>query len=413
MKKLFLYIVSLFILVGCSDEIPEHEPPLQAKRTILAYLIANNNLDSAIMNNVVWMYQSLATSKDSCSLILYYKPSSSNTDIDEAQILAFFADGNGQINGQPVLEESAMTESNVIAQANKYAAVTGVATDPDVMRANLQIMTDILPSESYGLIFGSHATSWMPAVGTDIPTKSFGWDGAERNSINIPEFADVLEDCFHGDLDYILFDACMMQTAEVCYEMRNVTRYCIASVMETPLIGYPYHRILNNLYQDEIDFQKLCDDIIRFNKEERLWGTYAVVDCLQMDLFANAVREQINQHRADIESMQDFHGIQQYGVDSRPNGGNFVYFSFDIADFIKKINDNKLPETFQQILSQTVIAKSCITDASSYTAGNYASILRDEDRYCGLGMYIPGAVDNSDWNAYYRSAISWYQAVWN
>lgn len=52
MRKLFLYIVSLFILTGCSDEIPEHEQPVQAKRAILAYLIANNNLDEDIMNNV-------------------------------------------------------------------------------------------------------------------------------------------------------------------------------------------------------------------------------------------------------------------------------------------------------------------------------------------------------------------------
>lgn len=405
MKKLFLYILSFFILTGCSDEIPEHEPPLQAKRTILAYLIANNNLDSDIMNNVVWMYQSLATSEDSCSLILYYKPTSSNQYIDEPQILTFFADGCGQINGQPILEGNEITAGNVIAQTYKYAAVTGVATDPDVMRANLQMMTDIVPSERYGLVFGSHATSWMPAAGTSISTFSFGYDGAERNSINIPEFADVLEDCFHGNLDYILFDACMMQTAEVCYELRNATRYCIASVMETPRIGFPYHWILHDLYQDNIDFGKLCDDIVRFNKENQLWGTYAVVDCLQMNVFADAVREQISQHRTDIESMQDFHLFQQYGVTP------FLYFSFDIADVIKQLNDGELPLSFQQILDQTVIAKSCITDAGT-SESLYGSVLRDKNRYCGIGMYIPDAVDNTRWNAYYRSGISWYQAVW-
>ena len=94
MKKLFLYIVSLFIIVGCSDEIPEQKRPIQAKRAILAYLIANNNLDTDIMNNVVWMYESLAKSQDSCSLAIYYKPSSNNNYINEAQILTFFTDGH-------------------------------------------------------------------------------------------------------------------------------------------------------------------------------------------------------------------------------------------------------------------------------------------------------------------------------
>ncbi|WP_277232174.1 clostripain-related cysteine peptidase [Phocaeicola salanitronis] len=408
MKKLFLYIVSLFILVGCSDEIPEHERPVQSKRAILAYLIANNNLDTDIMNNVVWMYESLAQSQDSCSLAIYYKPSSSNAYINEAQILTFFTDGHGQINGQPVLEGSNITTGNVVEQALKYTAVPGIATDTEVMQANLQAMADIIPAESYGLIFGSHATSWMPAEENPfISTKSFGQDGSAYNSINIPEFADVLEASFPGNLDFVLFDACMMQTAEVCYELRNATHYCIASVMETPTVGFPYHRILSELYQDEIDFNQICTDVISFNKEMGLWGTYAVVDCTQMDAFANAVREQIDQHASALENLS-LHSIQQYGV---KNGStDFSYFSFDVADFIKQLNEGELPVLFQQTLDQTVLAKSCITNSHSYP---YGSILTDESKYCGIGMYIPDAVLDTRWNDYYRSAISWYQTVWS
>lgn len=402
MRKLFLYIVSLFILTGCSDEIPEHERPVQSKRAILAYLIANNDLDTDIMNNVVWMYESLAQSQDSCSLAIYYKPSSNNSYnngyLKETQILTFFTDGHGQINGQPALEGSDITTGNVVEQALKYTAVPGTATDPDVMQANLQAMADIIPAESYGLIFGSHATSWMPAAGTDIATKSFGQDGTIYNSINVPELADVLEQTFPGNLDFVLFDACMMQTAEVCYELRHATHYCIASVLETPVEGFPYHLILDDLYQENIDFDKLCEDIINFNKNETKgkWGTYAVVDCEQMDAFANAVREQISPYKNTIE---DTHLFQQYGV------GDFLFFSFDVADVIRQLNGGTLPESFQQVLDQTVLAKSCITNHSTFRV--------DEDRYCGMGMYIPDAVPNTQWNDYYRSAISWYQTVWS
>lgn len=402
MRKLFLYIVSLFILTGCSDEIPEHERPVQSKRAILAYLIANNDLDTDIMNNVVWMYESLAQSQDSCSLAIYYKPSSNNSYnngyLKETQILTFFTDGHGQINGQPALEGSDITTGNVVEQALKYTAVPGTSTDPEVMQANLQAMADIIPAESYGLIFGSHATSWMPAAGTDIATKSFGQDGTIYNSINVPELADVLEQTFPGNLDFVLFDACMMQTAEVCYELRHATHYCIASVLETPVEGFPYHLILDDLYQENIDFDKLCEDIINFNKNETKgkWGTYAVVDCEQMDAFANAVREQISPYKNTIE---DTHLFQQYGV------GDFLFFSFDVADVIRQLNGGTLPESFQQVLDQTVLAKSCITNHSTFRV--------DEDRYCGMGMYIPDAVPNTQWNDYYRSAISWYQTVWS
>lgn len=61
MKKILLYIVSTLILVACSDEIPEHHQPVRAKRAVLAYMVANNNLDGLIMQNIQWMYESLST----------------------------------------------------------------------------------------------------------------------------------------------------------------------------------------------------------------------------------------------------------------------------------------------------------------------------------------------------------------
>ena len=234
-----------------------------------------------------------------------------------------------------------------------------------------------------------------------ISTKSFGQDGSEYNSINIPEFADVLEASFPGNLDFVLFDACMMQTAEVCYELRNATHYCIASVMETPTEGFPYHRILSELYQDDIDFNQICTDVVSFNREIGRWGTYAVVDCTQMDAFAASVREEIASKASLVENLSS-HAIQQYGRNQ------FRFFSFDIADLIQQLNEGVLPDAFQQILSQTIIAKSCIESVNRQIIGDF-----DEDKYCGMGMYIPDAADNSDWNDYYRSAISWYQTVWS
>ena len=52
MKKILLYIVLTLILVACSDEIPEHHQPVRAKRAVLAYMVANNNLDGDIMQNI-------------------------------------------------------------------------------------------------------------------------------------------------------------------------------------------------------------------------------------------------------------------------------------------------------------------------------------------------------------------------
>ena len=160
--------------------------------------------------------------------------------------------------------------------------------------------------------------------------------------------------------------------------------------------------MMSNLYREDSEVCKLFGDVITYNKKENLWGTYAIVDCTQMDAFAAAVRDDITSKASLLENVS-LHEIQQYGVEQ------FSYFSFDVADLIRQLNEGILPDSFQQILNQTVLAKSCITNSN---ANPYGSVLRDEEKYCGIGMYIPDAANNPNWNAYYRSAISWYQAVW-
>lgn len=281
MKKILLYIVSTLILVACSDEIPEHHQPVRAKRAVLAYMVANNNLDGLIMQNIQWMYESLSTAKDTCTLVVYYKPSESNQYMKTAEILEFTTDGYGRINGQTILSGSSLTSENVISQAVHHQASIGIATDPFIMAENLRMMQDIAQAESYGLILGSHASGWLPSPNA-ISTFSFGWDGVESNTIDIPELATTLEQSFpENNLDFTLFDACMMGTAEVFYELRNATHYCIASVMETPAAGFPYNRFFTGLYESDIDYAKVCNETVQYNKENRWWGTYAAVTALQ------------------------------------------------------------------------------------------------------------------------------------
>lgn len=280
MKKILLYIVSTLILVACSDEIPEHHQPVRAKRAVLAYMVANNNLDGLIMQNIQWMYESLSTAKDNCTLVIYYKPSESNQYMKTAEILEFTTDGYGRINGQTILSGSSLTSENVILQAVHHQASIGIATDPFIMAENLRMMQDIAQAESYGLILGSHASGWLPSPNA-ISTFSFGWDGVESNTIDIPELATTLEQSFpENNLDFTLFDACMMGTAEVFYELRNATHYCIASVMETPAAGFPYNRFFTGLYESDIDYAKVCNETVQYNKENRWWGTYAAVSRL-------------------------------------------------------------------------------------------------------------------------------------
>ena len=62
-QRILFFIGILLTMMGCSkNEVPEPTPTpnTSSKRVIMAYMVANNNLDNDIMNNVEWMYHGLS-----------------------------------------------------------------------------------------------------------------------------------------------------------------------------------------------------------------------------------------------------------------------------------------------------------------------------------------------------------------
>ena len=413
MKKWF-YILLVIVLAACSNEIPEQQPAKRSGRTVLAYLISNSpkSLEKNLQDNVVDMYMALAEIKDSCTLLVFYRPQEYSSYLDVPTLLCFDTDGRGNINNLPALTGTDLTFESVcqVAQKKEYTMNSQIATDPVVMEEVLKDMQKIAPSDSYGLILGSHASGWMK--GNSVQSKAFGDD--DGYNINIPDLADVLKNSFSEKLDFVLFDACMMGTAEVGYELKEITSHCIASVMETPALGFPYKQIFSYLYSENIDYSAVCHEFISFNKINNAWGTCAVMDCSQMENLASAVKEKLSEWEDALSSVS-MQNVQQYGV------GTFQYFSYDVLDFFRELGGksgvaetdlNEAISSIQTVLDEVVIAKECIPNPSY--PNTIFSV--DETRFCGIGMYIPGeynpyVANKTAWNDYYKQSISWYHAA--
>lgn len=146
MRRLLIPLCAIFMLAGCSNESPTPDPapiPTSSNRVILAYLVANNNLEDDILTNVQWMYKNLAGVKDTCTLLVYYKGTNSNSYITGAKILKYQADGHGYINEAPALTGDDITNKNIIAQAEMHDAASGLATDMETMSANFEKMRQL------------------------------------------------------------------------------------------------------------------------------------------------------------------------------------------------------------------------------------------------------------------------------
>lgn len=417
MKK-WLYTLLVIVLAACSNEIPEQQPAKRSGRTVLAYLISNSpkSLEGNLQDNVVDMYMALAEIKDSCTLLVFYRPQEYSSYLDVPTLLCFDTDGRGNINNLPAVTGTDLTFESVchVALKKEYTMNSQIATDPAVMEEVFTDMQTVAPSDSYGLILGSHASGWMK--GTSVPTKAFGDD--DGYNIDIPNLADVLKNSFSEKLDFVLFDACMMGTAEVGYELRETTSYCIASVMETPVYGFPYDQILPYLYSENVDYSAVCHEFMSFNKTNNLWGTCAVMDCSQMENLASAVKAKLSEWQDALSSVS-MQNVQQYGVNS------YKYFSYDVLDFFRELGRksgivkttdlNEAIASVQSALNQAVIAKDCLSGVDY----DFDGLVIDGTRFCGIGMYIPKEVNDyvpdniswNNWNDYYKQSISWYRAA--
>lgn len=414
MKK-WVYGLLVVFLAACSNEIPEQQPAKRSGRTVLAYLISNNragSLDTYLRNNVIDMYTALGNMKESCTLLVFYRPNTNDAPLSNPTLMSFYTDGRGNINNQPALTGTNLSFESIcqVAEKKEYTMNSQIATDPAVMEEVFKDMQTVAPSDSYGVIFGSHGTGWMK--GNSVLTKAFGDDSGYH--IDIPDLANALKNSFTKKLDFVLFDACMMGTAEVCYELKDVTSHCVGSVLETPVYGFPYDQLLPYLYADSVDYSAVCHEFISFNKTNNLWGTCAAVDCSQMDNLAEAVKTKLLEWKEALPSVS-MENVQQYGVNS------YRYFSYDVLDFFRELGRKSgVAETdlnteiasVQTALNQAVIAKECLAGPEY----EFEELTVDDARFCGIGMYIPGeynryVTNKTSWNSYYKRSIAWYHAA--
>lgn len=412
MKKLFFLLCTFPLFWACEGmEVGPDVPDLpgqpqeveKAPLTILAYLIANNNLDDFLSYNIGIMYDGLAAMDKPATLLIYWDGKTTiGANNGTHLILKYETDGEGNVNGLPKVDtSSSLTEVLEIGEIVKEYPGQ-LSTSSTVMTSVLNDMLEKSPTERVGLIFGSHGSAWL----NTIYTRAFGQDGSGTdNTIRIPDMVSALKST-NRTFDFILFDACYMGTAEVCYDFRDVADYQIVSAMEVPAYGFPYDMFMADLYEGTPDgYQKACETYFDYYNQlyiegsSNTWGTVALVDSKEMQAMATVLKEEIVSHQDELANY-DATVLQEYG---RSSGR---YISFDMGQLVKDLNGGSIPDKFQTQLDKTIVYKECMEKA------NPSSYSVDASNFCGLGMYVPVKTKTA-WNDYFKTT-DWYSvAGWN
>jgi len=143
------------------------------------------------------------------------------------------------------------------------------------------------PADHYLLVIWDHGSGWQARFNVTAQYKYVAADDTSGTAIDIKEIPPAMAD---RRVDVLAFDACYMQQLEVAYELRNCARYMVASTASEPSPGYNYSRVLGHI-SGSSDPEQLSRMIVRqyaaeYPNDSRI--TQSAVDLSRVAALADA-----------------------------------------------------------------------------------------------------------------------------
>lgn len=210
-------LLSALLFGSCIQEEYVGPDPDLPTRTILVWLGGDNNLSDETARKIEALRQGWTFTGNKC---LVYQDSR-----DGARLLRLR--GGCRTTPTPYVETVREYGAENSASAETFARV-------------LREVALEYPADSYGLIFFSHASGWLPSGTLQKPqnrSRSIGVDdgGTGRAEMELADFAAAIPE---GMFDFIVFETCLTAGVEVACELRGKTDYLLASSAEIVSPGF-------------------------------------------------------------------------------------------------------------------------------------------------------------------------------
>lgn len=351
-SRSILYIAFVVLMSGCDK--PDHDELVN--RTVLIYMAADNDLADNALRNIEQMKSSYPIDGKNNLLVFVNLPEE-----------------------KPYLIKIETDTEIVIKQYEEFNSL-----EVQNMRRVLTEMISMYPAGKYGLVLWSHGSSWLPS---NIKTRSFGEEkGLQMDITKLPGALPV-------KFDFILFDACLMGSVEVAYELKDNADYIIASSTEILYTGFPYDMVIPDLIAASPDLQKMAKKYMYYYQQ--LTGIYrsatiSVIHTKELKQLAEITSLLLGGNSVNLD-LFDRSIVQR--LDSYEE-----QYLFDFSDFIHKVLPDIQTASFDKQVQKTVLYKAHTDEFM----GDF--FIRT---YCGLSSYIPLESRNV-LNNYYQS-LKWYK----
>lgn len=379
MRKFLLYLFLILSTLGfsaCSHEDdPIPEPPAGYKRTLFVYMPWASNLYSAFEQNL----------KDLMTAV-------NATGLDNQRIIIFLANSNNTATLQEVVLYNGFYSRKNIKD------YTFTMADYTTVNGLTSILADILtiaPADEFSMIIGCHGMGWLPVTRSVEKTATRWYGGA--SSLYQTEISTLHQALSNVNikLEYLLFDDCYMATTEVAYELKDVTKYLIASTCEIMNYGMPYHKMGKYLL-GKPDYQNICASFFTFyNSYSYPYGTISVTSTSQLPALAQAMKGLNDSYLFDpsyLDSIQDLDGF-------------IPTIFFDFGSYVKYLTISN-PDAASNCLYHLDLAVPYKSNTPQY----YSQFIKhgvDLSEYSGLSISDPSIHDE----AKLKNKTSWWHAT--
>ncbi|MBI3299411.1 MAG: hypothetical protein HYZ75_14685 [Elusimicrobia bacterium] len=246
------------------------------------------------------------------------------------------------------------------------------------------------PAEHYLLSIWNHGSGWLqqrPRGDGEWSTSGISYDDETGHHIKTTELAQAL--AAMGGVDVYASDACLMQMAEVSYELRNVAKVVVGSEDNEPAVGWNYARYLGPLarnpqmspqqvgqayvtaFQDSYALLGLTTTVSSLNAET-FRRFIPLINAWTVEMFEADEKELVRTARRDVQSYSDSDNV-------------------DLVDFVERIGAGTRRASVRragQRLTDFVRRRLVTSNASTgeRVAGS-----------TGLAIYLPTGSFNEDY----------------
>jgi len=386
-KPYYLLMSLVLMLVSaCSDD--NKDEPTTIDRTVLVYIMGDNTLSHLVNADINEMIEGAA-----------------NVDLSRNNLLVYM-DDKTTVKLIRISKEKGTIVQELIENYDYNRNSVGL----DEMKEVFSTVYKKYPAESYGLVLWSHGEGWKPGTSS---SRWIGEDVGSNATLSISTLSEVMK--VFPYYDYVLFDACFMQSVEVAYELRHHTDYFIGSPAEIPGPGAPYQKVVPALFAKSDAAATIARSYFEYYNDlytgsiplsGKPWTGGVLISVIATNGL-NALAEATNDILPAV--IQDKNTVPVSGIlnyDRRTSGG-VGYYDFDML--MKSLtNENASYTKWRNALNATVPYVN--STEKIYTAYNGGAMF-DVAGYCGVSSYVPR--NSSSLNQSYKT-FDWYtDAGWS